>query len=73
MNVQREKDTMGSSKFELHMSSADGQIMVKLLLTKLHISQRYLLRCICKQICETQTSAHTHNYPLIPHKALNSL
>lgn len=71
MNVRREKDTMGSSKFELQMSSADGQIMVKILHTKLHFSQRYLLRCIYKQICATQTLAHTHTYPLNPHKALN--
>lgn len=72
MNVQREKDTMERSKFELQMSSADGQIMVKMLHTKLHFSQRYSLRCIYKQICATQTPAHTHTDPLKPHKALNS-
>lgn len=72
MNVRREKDTMGSSKFELQMSSADGQIMVKMLPTKLHFSQRYSLSCIYKQICATQTPARTHTYPLNRHKALNS-
>lgn len=72
MNVRREKDTMGGSKFELQMSSADGQIMVKMLHTKLHFSQRYSLRCICKKICATQNPANTHTYPLNPHKALSS-